>query len=491
VIADHGHRRGDVIVVDASQASLAHEYGVSTGTVAYYLRTLGPAILARRPLTIDPGHLHGNPARPSPAAPDSPTDQRPKPTAVAPGDPTELATVAAHLLAAVTRLLETIDRAAPERAEPRTAGLDRSRIREPVRGSFAVPRIRSRFREQCSETVSTEVQEEPHSLTDSQTRERTRETREPSRTDEPAPDIDWIDSALQPLLELCNRHHLVGVTNRQRLHQALSRHRADQVEHAIGLLCTQLRAGAPIRSPIGLLVRLAEQHHTAYFPAHARGADRPSSRAEDCDRADDESSLPESLPVEMLDELDRHVEASLRALPTVDPRPARPEARRAATAYASRPTEPSGRTRPQLALSTSSHPWVVIGLLISVILKTLQTRTPNRAQKSSTSGMSGAISTFLRGVDASFSLAGCRYRNCAITPMSTVVVHLYCLMSAPVAVSLELLTEDYRRPEERGKVARILSGHMKEGERCVDDVLVREVLVRGKNRQLWRAAGPR
>jgi hypothetical protein len=226
-------------------------------------------------------------------------------------------TAVTRLLATVTSLLDTLRGDLAGRSTPRIGVRDRSRFREPSRGTFAVPRTRSQYRDQGSETVSTEVHEEPHSLTGTETRERSRESGEDSRTgndDEAA--SERIDQALEPLLELCNRGHLVGVTNRQRLHHALSSYQPDQVEHAIRLLCTQLRTGAPIRSPIGLLVRLAEQHHTTYFPTHERRVDQPSLQANECDRADDEGSLPESLPAKLLDELDRHVEASLRTVPT-------------------------------------------------------------------------------------------------------------------------------------------------------------------------------
>lgn len=127
---------------------------------------------------------------------------------------------------------------------------------------------------------------------------------------------------LDPLLELCQQHHLIGVTNAARLHDVLRRYQPDQVEHAIALLIAQIRAGAPIRSPIGLLVRLAEQRHPAYFPAHLpcsveSGQAHPAGPdTEGPPSPNDVNGEHEHLPAELLDEIDRHVEASLRALPT-------------------------------------------------------------------------------------------------------------------------------------------------------------------------------
>jgi hypothetical protein len=76
---------------------------------------------------------------------------------------------------------------------------------------------------------------------------------------------DELDELLAPLVALSDGLQLVGVTNRTRLHAALHGYTYGQVEQAIGMLTRQLRAGAPIRSPVGLLVRLAEQHDPTYF----------------------------------------------------------------------------------------------------------------------------------------------------------------------------------------------------------------------------------
>jgi hypothetical protein len=64
---------------------------------------------------------------------------------------------------------------------------------------------------------------------------------------------------------------------------------------------------------VGPLVRLAEQHHPNFSPGEPSSNDllRP---AEACE-VEDKHVVPGSLPAELLDELDRQVEASLRDLP--------------------------------------------------------------------------------------------------------------------------------------------------------------------------------
>jgi hypothetical protein len=110
----------------------------------------------------------------------------------------------------------------------------------------------------------------PQDVSDSQEGRSSGQTaRRSARTSRTGP-LDRVDEDLDelvaPLVELCERLHLVGVTNRSRLRRALSSFEADQIRHAVRLIYTQVRAGVSFRSPVGLLVRLAEARDTTYFP---------------------------------------------------------------------------------------------------------------------------------------------------------------------------------------------------------------------------------
>jgi hypothetical protein len=255
---------------------------LSTGTVGYYLRCLGPAVLSRRPLVIDLTRLEPQ-TDPSPAA----TADDPLVVVLGAGAAVQVAD--AQLVTALAHLL---------------ARDDGSSLRDESREEFAHSRTPSRTQQYSRESVSQEIRENTDSLT-REPREESRELRAPVRAI--ADDDEDLDELVAPLVELCERLHLVGVTNRSRLRRALSRFQADQIRYAVRLICTQVRAGVPIRSPVGLLVRLAEADDTTYFVPHRVNGTKAS--VETCD---DSASVPDESACA---EMDTATIAALRHLP--------------------------------------------------------------------------------------------------------------------------------------------------------------------------------
>jgi hypothetical protein len=245
--------------VDCSIRELARRVGLSSGTVGYHLRILGPAVLRRRPLTFDLGALGHEDSCGLPvgrgrgggrSAEDTVDDLLAAVTA--------LQVAVAGLVELVTRLLVA---SASLNPIERPASADDGRFVARAPRAIA-PRSRA-----SSKSVPDDVPESSHSLTELAARSDARETRDDGRAT--VLDDDELDELLAPLVALCDRLDLVGVTNRVRLRAALQPYGRDQVTHAVGLLTRQLQARAPIRSPVGLLVRLAEQRDLAYFPAIA------------------------------------------------------------------------------------------------------------------------------------------------------------------------------------------------------------------------------
>jgi hypothetical protein len=282
VVAEHGRPDGTHAVVELSQSELARRCDVSTGTVGYYLRALGPAVLSRRPLVIDLTLLD---ARADP----SPTEISDDPLVVVLAAVAAVQVANAQLVTALAHLL---------------ARDDGSRVREETREEFASSRTSSRHQRSSRESVSQQEFENTDSLT-REPREEVRELREPVRVI--ANDDEDLDELVAPLVELCERLHLVGVTNRSRLRRALSQFEADQIRHAVRLVCTQVRAGVPIRSPVGLLVRLAEAGDITYFPSP-----HVSDRQPSVESPDDTAAEPAHDPVV---EMDVETVAALRHLP--------------------------------------------------------------------------------------------------------------------------------------------------------------------------------
>jgi hypothetical protein len=282
IALSHGHRDGTRITIGLSQSELARCEGVSTGTVAYYLDRLGPLVVSRRPIVLDADAL----------GVDEPPAARP--------DTTPLAAVL-HAVAAV--------QAAQAQLTAALAGLvvanDFAKVRE-------IPREVANGFANLRETEQTDSQMENY-LSDSLTREsreQRRELREEVR--EPANDARdaEIDGLVAPLVRICERRHLVGITNRTRLHNALLPYRADQIRHAVALLTSQIDAGIPIHSPIGLLVRIAQQGDTTYF------ATNPSRVGRGPDETMEPVVSDGSWPDELTEDLDREIDLDLGRLPT-------------------------------------------------------------------------------------------------------------------------------------------------------------------------------
>jgi hypothetical protein len=282
IALSHGHRDGTRITIDLSQSELARRESVSTGTVAYYLDRLGHLILSRRPIVLDAEAL----------GVDEPPAAHP--------DTTTLAAVL-HAVAAL--------QAAHAQLTDALAGLvaanDFANIRE-------IPRELANGFANLRETEQTDSQIENY-LSDSLTREpreQRRELREEVR--EPANDDRHleIDELIAPLVRICERRRLVGITNRTRLHAALLPYDSDQIRHAVELLTSQIDAGIPIHSPIGLLVRIAQQGDTTYFPNDS------SLRLTDRHDAEEASVDEVTWPEECTEDLDREIGLDLGRLPT-------------------------------------------------------------------------------------------------------------------------------------------------------------------------------
>ena len=82
---------------------------------------------------------------------------------------------------------------------------------------------------------------------------------------------DWkpedLPVLLRPLLDECDRHGLSGVTDARRVTASLARFDAEQVAGAARQMAADLRSGAPMRSPIAILVRKADDADPYYFRA--------------------------------------------------------------------------------------------------------------------------------------------------------------------------------------------------------------------------------
>jgi hypothetical protein len=281
IALSHGHRDGTRITIALSQSELARREGVSTGTVAYYLDRLGDLILSRRPIVLDADAL----------GVDEPPAARPDTTTL---------TAVLHAVAAL--------QAAHAQLTAAMAGLivanDLANIREN-------PRELANGFANLRETEQTDSQTENY-LTDSLTREPREQPREPREEVRVLANHDRdaeIDGLVAPLVRICERRRLVGITNRTRLHDALLPYDSDQIRHAVDLLTSQIDAGIPIRSPIGLLVRIAQQGDTTYF------AKNPTRTVTDHDDAAEPEAVEVTWPEELTADLDRKIDLDLQRLP--------------------------------------------------------------------------------------------------------------------------------------------------------------------------------
>jgi len=90
---------------------------------------------------------------------------------------------------------------------------------------------------------------------------------------------DWttgdLPNLLAPLLEECVRLELPGVADAERVAKSLDRYKAEQIAAAARQMAADLRSGAPMRSPIAILVRKAEDGDPYYFRAQRAPAASP------------------------------------------------------------------------------------------------------------------------------------------------------------------------------------------------------------------------
>lgn len=75
-----------------------------------------------------------------------------------------------------------------------------------------------------------------------------------------------IGQLLAPLVEVCRRTGLVGVSDTPGLRRALAPFSAVQIRHAVALVCRLTRAGSIKTSPVGWLVAKARDADPDYFP---------------------------------------------------------------------------------------------------------------------------------------------------------------------------------------------------------------------------------
>ena len=90
---------------------------------------------------------------------------------------------------------------------------------------------------------------------------------------------DWglqqLPQLLAPLLEECALRQLPGVSDEQRVAQSLRPYSAQQITAAARQMAADLRSGAPMRSPIAILLRKAEAGDPYYFRAPSKPVPPP------------------------------------------------------------------------------------------------------------------------------------------------------------------------------------------------------------------------
>jgi len=156
-------------------------------------------VVSRRPLTFYMGRVHSKAELASPPAPVDPVKA-----------------VVAALAAVHAAQAELLNAVAAVMARP-----DESLAREEVRENFASSRTSSRDQPPPKKSVSQEIYEETENSLTREPREDAREVREPRDHVRVIVDDDEdLDELIAPLVELCRRRHLVGVTNRSRLRRA-------------------------------------------------------------------------------------------------------------------------------------------------------------------------------------------------------------------------------------------------------------------------------
>lgn len=166
-------------------------------------------------------------------------------------------------------------------------------------------------------------------ITSNQSPQRAADSREPTQLraedsrigQEPDWTVGDLPELLRPLLDECERQQLPGVTDPQRVADSLRPYRAEQITTAARQMTADLRGGAPMRSPIAILVRKADDADPYYFraapPATAKLPPPTSHTVVEPEEPVDEEAVAAVAalgPGAALDELDEAVAAHLRSL---------------------------------------------------------------------------------------------------------------------------------------------------------------------------------
>ena len=161
-------------------------------------------------------------------------------------------------------------------------------------------------------------------ITSNQSGQHVAESRPPDelRAEESRIDPDWspdqLPQLLAPLLEECDRLDLPGVADAQRVVASLRPFGAEQIATAARQMAADLRSGAPMRSPIAILMRKAEDRDPYYFRVtRAQEPPPPAPRAiaepEEPVDAEAEAAVAQ-LDDDALAELDEAVAAHVRGI---------------------------------------------------------------------------------------------------------------------------------------------------------------------------------
>jgi hypothetical protein len=135
-------------------------------------------------------------------------------------------------------------------------------------------------------------------------------------------DPDWspdqLPQLLAPLLEECDRLDLPGVADAQRVVASLRPFVAEQIAGAARQMAADLRSGAPMRSPIAILMRKAEDRDPYYFRV-ARPQEPPPPAPRAIDELEEPVDAEAEAAVAQLDEdalaqLDEAVAAHVRGI---------------------------------------------------------------------------------------------------------------------------------------------------------------------------------
>jgi transcriptional regulator with XRE-family HTH domain len=222
MIRHHGHCSADRVTIPLSQREIARRYEISPGTLAWYLNQLGDVVVQRRPFIVLRRDVAVTEAELSPAAAVS-------------------ANTLDDRLAALTDAIEV-------QCELLRMLLEPSRVRANESAERA---------SDCANPLARlqrEVQkEEVERLPSSSSREAVARTRE------------CVERLLEPLDQLSRRNGLQPVGNRERLHRALAGLSDAEIAVGVRRLCSEIRRGAPVRSPFGLLIAKAESGEHDFF----------------------------------------------------------------------------------------------------------------------------------------------------------------------------------------------------------------------------------